>query len=128
MSRTVLICDDTLFMRAAIRQYLATGDYEVVAEASNGIEAEELYRKHRPDLVTMDLVMPERPGVEAVRRIVEFDPDARVVMCSAMGQESLVNEAMSAGARGWVTKPFSAPQLIEALETAMSTDRASTAA
>jgi two-component system, chemotaxis family, chemotaxis protein CheY len=112
---TVLICDDALFMRTMLRAILAAGDYEVVGEAENGRAAVEMYIRLRPDLVLMDMVMPLMGGLDALREIRAFDPGARVLMCSAMGQQALVDEAMEAGARGFVTKPFTPARVLEAL-------------
>lgn len=113
MSNTVLICDDAIFMRSVLRQVLENLGYEVAGEAASGREAVDMYKELRPDLVTMDMVMPDVGGVEAVEQIIKIDPKARIVMCSAMGQELLVQKAMTAGAIGYVVKPFK-PEDIEA--------------
>jgi two-component system chemotaxis response regulator CheY len=102
----ILVADDASFMRQMIREIVAEEGHEVVAEASDGVEAIEQYKKHHPDLVTMDIVMPRRSGIDAVKGILEVDPTARVVMCSALGQETLVQEALQAGARDFIVKPF----------------------
>ena len=120
MSGTVLICDDTMFMRAMIAQALTTGGYEVVGQAETGADAIEQYNECKPTVVTMDMVMPDVSGIDALRAIVETDPDACVVMCSAMGQERLVEEAMAAGARGYVVKPFKADQLLSEIQSALA--------
>lgn len=112
---TVLICDDALFMRTMLRGILAAGDYEIAGEAENGRSAVEMYVRLRPDLVLMDMVMPLLGGLDALREIRTFDPGARVLMCSAMGQQELVDEALEAGARGFVTKPFTPARVLEAL-------------
>ena len=112
---TVLICDDALFMRTMLRGILSAGDYEIVGEAENGRSAVEMYIRLRPDLVLMDMVMPLLGGLDALREIRTFDPGARVLMCSAMGQQELVDEALEAGARGFVTKPFTPARVLEAL-------------
>lgn len=119
MSHTVLICDDAAFMRSVITRLLSGSEFEVVAEAENGVEALQRYEEHGPDVVTMDLIMPEMNGVEAVRAIIERDPDARIVMCSAEGQEDLVGEAVAAGARGFLIKPFDGPTLLDGLREAL---------
>ena len=106
MADTVLVCDDAMYMRSTLKKILTSGGLEVVGEAGNGIEAVENYKKLRPSLVTMDIVMPDMGGIEAVREIVKFDPEARIVMCSAMGQQALMVEAIEAGARDFVVKPF----------------------
>jgi two-component system chemotaxis response regulator CheY len=105
MSR-ILVADDASFMRQMIREIVEEAGHQVVAEASDGIEAIEQFKKHHPDLVTMDIVMPRRSGIDAVKGIIEVDPEARVVMCSALGQETLVQEALQAGAKDFIVKPF----------------------
>jgi two-component system chemotaxis response regulator CheY len=102
----ILVADDASFMRQMIREIVEGEGHEVVAEASDGIEAIEQFKKHHPDLVTMDIVMPRRSGIDAVKGILEVDRTARVVMCSALGQETLVQEALQAGARDFIVKPF----------------------
>jgi two-component system chemotaxis response regulator CheY len=109
-----------MFMRTMIAQTMESAGYEVVAEAETGIDAVEMYRAHRPTVVTMDMVMPDLSGIDAVRQIVETDPKACIVMCSAMGQDALVSEAMNAGARGYVVKPFKAANLVTEVETALA--------
>lgn len=115
MSYSVLLCDDALFMRTMLRGIVSAGGYEVIGEAENGRRAVEQYKALRPDIVVMDMVMPELSGVDAVREIRRLDPGARIVMCSAMGQQQLVSDALEAGARGFITKPFTASRVIEAL-------------
>ena len=112
---TVLLCDDALFMRTMLRGIVASGGYTIVGEAENGLRAVELYSALRPDLVLMDMVMPVLGGVDALREIRALDPDARVIICSAMGQPQLVEEAMAAGARGFITKPFAAARVLDTL-------------
>jgi two-component system chemotaxis response regulator CheY len=112
---TVLLCDDALFMRTMLRGIITAGGYEVIAEAENGRVAVEMYTRLQPDFVLMDMVMPEMGGLDAVREIRRYDPYARIIMCSAMGQQALVDEAIEAGARGFITKPFSASRVLEAL-------------
>ncbi|HET8725046.1 MAG TPA: response regulator [Anaeromyxobacteraceae bacterium] len=112
MARKVLIVDDAAFMRNMIRDIFASGGFEVVGEAANGLEAVEKYRELRPDLTTMDIVMPFKSGIEATREIVKVDPHAVVVMCSALGQEALVMEAIEAGASDFIVKPFKSEDVI----------------
>ena len=119
MSKTVLICDDAMFMRSVIADVLAPAGFEVVGEASTGEEAVERYAETNPDLVTMDIVMPGMTGLDAVRKILEFDPAARIIICSGLGQEALVAEAMRAGAKGYVLKPFTLSDLLEAVQLAL---------
>ncbi len=117
-SLRVLIVDDALFMRAMIRDILEqTGRFTVVGEASNGIEALAMFHELRPDLVTMDIVMPEMDGIQATRELVKFDPSATVVICSALGQEDLVIEAIAAGARDFIVKPFASEKVMQVLAT-----------
>ena len=116
MPRTVLICDDALFMRTMVGDILREAGFEVVGEAATGVQAVERYGALRPDLVTMDIVMPDMGGIDAVREITRLDPGARVLMCSAMGQQALVIEAMAAGARDFVVKPFQPSRVLEAVE------------
>ena len=111
----ILIADDASFMRQMIREIVESEGHEVVGEASDGVEAVEEYKQHRPELVTMDIVMPRRSGIDAVRGILELDPTACVVMCSALGQETLVNEAMEAGAKDFIVKPFRPDSVVETL-------------
>ena len=96
MSHTVLVCDDAIFMRTMIADILSSAGYEVVGEAETGAQAVQKYRELKPDLVTMDIVMPDMGGIEAVREICKDDPDAKILMCSAMGQQALVVEAIQA--------------------------------
>jgi two-component system chemotaxis response regulator CheY len=102
----ILVADDASFMRQMIREIVEAEGHEVVAEASDGIEAVDRFKEHHPDLVTMDIVMPRRSGIDAVKVIRELDGSANIVMCSALGQESLVSEALEAGAIDFIVKPF----------------------
>lgn len=115
MKHKLLICDDAEFMRMMISQIVKEDGYEVIGEAQTGKEAVERYRELHPDAVTMDIVMPELTGIEAVRAISEFDADARILMVSAVGQERLVGEALKAGAGDFVIKPFQPDALLQAL-------------
>jgi two-component system chemotaxis response regulator CheY len=112
----VLIADDASFMRQMIREIIEPEGYEVVGEATNGIEAVEQFEELSPDLVTMDIVMPKRSGIDAVKGILAKHPDARVVMCSALGQETLVMEALQAGARDFIVKPFKPDNVLATLK------------
>ncbi len=113
MGKQVLIVDDALFMRNMLRDIFEAAEWQVVAEAENGLKAIELYRQHRPDLVTMDIVMPELSGLDAMQQILAEDPQAKVVMCSALGQESMVMEAIKAGAKDFIVKPFQDEQVLD---------------
>lgn len=116
MTRSVLICDDAIFMRTMVGDILTQAGFSVVGEAATGVQAVEQYKALKPDLVTMDIVMPDMGGIDAVREITQFDPGARVLMCSAMGQQALVVEAIQAGARDFVVKPFQPSRVLEAVE------------
>ncbi len=116
MSHTVLICDDAVFMRLLLREILEQAGYEVVGEATTGAEAVHQFKELRPDLVTLEVVMPDIGGIDAVREIVTFDPDARILMCSALGQQALIAEATEAGAREFVVKPFQPSRVLEAVQ------------
>ena len=115
MSKSVLICDDAIFMRTMVSDILTQAGFDVVGEAETGLQAVERYRELKPDLVTMDIVMPDMGGIDAVREIVKLDPEAKVLMCSAMGQQALVVEAIQAGAKDFVVKPFQPSRVLEAV-------------
>ncbi len=116
MAGRILLVDDTSFMRRMLRDILAGAAFEIVGEARNGREAVELYGQLRPDLVVMDITMPEMDGIAAVREIVAADPSARIVMCSALGQDEPIMEALQAGARDFVLKPFVPGKVLEAVQ------------
>jgi len=116
VGQTVLVCDDAIFMRTMITDILSQAGYDIVGEAESGAQAVQRYRDLKPDLVTMDIVMPDMGGIEAVREIVKLDPDAKVLMCSAMGQQALVVEAIQAGAKDFVVKPFQPSRVLEAVQ------------
>jgi two-component system, chemotaxis family, chemotaxis protein CheY len=116
MARTVLICDDALFMRTMLADILEQAGFEVVGQAETGAEAVRKYRDLKPSLVTMDIIMPDMGGIDAVREIVKEYPDANILMCSAMGQQALVIEAIQAGARDFVVKPFQPSRVLEAVQ------------
>lgn len=119
MSKTILVCDDAIFMRTMITDILSQAGYEVVGEASSGAQAIEQYRALKPDLVTMDIVMPDMSGIEAVRAICKEFPNAKILMCSAMGQQGLVVDAIQAGAKDFVVKPFQPSRVLEAVQRVM---------
>ena len=116
MGHRVLVCDDAIFMRTMISDILGGAGYEVVGEAETGVQAIERYKELKPDLVTMDIVMPDMGGIDAVREIVKNDPNAKILMCSAMGQQALVVEAIQAGAKDFVVKPFQPSRVLEAVQ------------
>ena len=115
MALRVMIVDDALFMRNLLKDICVRAGFEVVAEADNGETAVQLYREHHPELVTMDIVMPRRSGIEALQDIMAEDPRARVVMVSALGQDSLVLEAVESGARDFIVKPFKEEKVIDVI-------------
>jgi two-component system chemotaxis response regulator CheY len=111
----VLIADDSEFMRNLLREILEE-DHNIVGEVENGVEAVETYKEADPDLVMMDIVMPIRDGIEATDEIKTSNPDANVIMCTSVGQEEKMKEAVKAGADGYITKPFQKPSVMEAIE------------
>ena len=115
MGSRVLVVDDALFMRNMLKDIFSGAGYEVVGEAANGNEAVEKYRALQPDLVTMDIVMPERNGIEALGEILREYPAANVIMCSALGQEALVIQAVETGAREFIVKPFKEERVLEVI-------------
>jgi two-component system chemotaxis response regulator CheY len=109
----ILIVDDTMFMRTLLKNILFSGGHDIVGEAENGEMAVEMYASLKPDLVTMDVVMPKMNGIEALKTIRAQDSGARVVMCTAVGQEQMVKLAIKTGAKGYIVKPFQAPKVLE---------------
>ena len=122
MSKRILIVDDAAFMREMLRDLLTEEGFEIAAEAADGDEAVAAYSEYSPDLVMLDIVMPRKSGLEALREIVARDPDATIVMCSALGQESLVMEALEAGAKDFVVKPFKPDRAIEVVKKVLQKD------
>ncbi|SDZ66840.1 two-component system, chemotaxis family, response regulator CheY [Evansella caseinilytica] len=116
----ILITDDAAFMRLTLKNIIVEAGFEVIGEAANGQEAVQLYETHRPDLVTMDITMPEMNGIEALEKIKGIDPKAKVIMCSAMGQQSMVVDAIQKGAVDFIVKPFDKTRVKEAIEKAIS--------
>jgi two-component system chemotaxis response regulator CheY len=119
MGVKILIADDLSFMRMIQKEILSQRGYVVVGEASNGLEAVEKYRSLRPDLVLLDITMPQMNGLEAMREIFSIDPQARVVMCSALGQQNLIVEAIRAGVKDFIVKPFKPERMLSAIEKAL---------
>jgi two-component system chemotaxis response regulator CheY len=117
---SVLIADDAAFMRMMLKNVLTEAGYEVVGEAENGAVAVTRYRELSPDLTTMDITMPEMDGLAALKEIRAGDPAARVVMCSAMGQQSMVIESIQAGAKDFIVKPFQPDRVLEAVQKALA--------
>lgn len=116
MGKEILIVDDAAFMRMMIKDILNKNGYEVVGEADNGARAIEKYKELKPDLVIMDITMPEVDGIQAVKEIKKFDENAKIIMCSAMGQQAMVIESIQAGARDFIVKPFQADRVLEAVK------------
>ena len=116
MGKRILITDDTAFMRMTLRNVLEKNGYEVVGEAEDGLQAVEMYSSVNPDLVTTDITMPKMDGIEAIKRIMKKDPDARIIVVSAMGQKALVIEALNSGAKDFIVKPFQPDRIVEALQ------------
>ncbi len=115
MAKRILITDDALFMRVTLKNILVQNGFEVVGEAQNGAEAIKLYGDLKPDLVTMDITMPEMDGLTALKEIRGKDPNAKVVMVTAMGQKAMVVEALQNGAKDFIVKPFQADRVVEAV-------------
>ncbi len=116
----VLVVDDAAFMRKVLADALTKGGHEVIGEAGNGIEAVEKFQELRPDLTTLDITMPEKDGMAALREILGIDPGARVIMCSALGQEAKVLESIKAGAKDFVVKPFQPDRVLDAVGKALA--------
>jgi len=116
MGKGILITDDAAFMRMMIKDILSKNGFEVVGEAENGLKAVEKYKELDPELVVMDITMPELDGIQAVREIKKIDANAKIIMCSAMGQQAMVIEAIQAGAKDFIVKPFQADRVIEAVK------------
>lgn len=121
MSYRVLLCDDAMFTRVILRGILEAAGHEVTGEAADGQAAIEQYAALQPDVVLMDMVMPIMGGIDAVKAIVRSNPEARIVMCSSMGQQALIEEALGAGARGFIVKPINAASVLGALHDVMQT-------
>jgi len=122
MALRVMIVDDALFMRNMLKDIFVRAGYEIVAEADNGEATPQLYQDTKPDLVTMDIIMPKKSGIEALQEIIATDPKARVVMVSALGQDALVLEAVEAGARDFIVKPFREDKVLETIRRIVGQD------
>lgn len=116
MAKNILICDDAAFMRMMIKDILTKNGYNIVGEAENGAKAVEKYAELKPDLVLMDITMPEMDGIEALKKIKAADANASIIMCSAMGQQAMVIESIQSGAKDFIVKPFQADRVIEAVK------------
>lgn len=116
MAKNILICDDAAFMRMMIKDILTKNGYNVAGEAENGVKAVEKFKEISPDLVLMDITMPEMDGIQALKEIKKLDGSATVIMCSAMGQQAMVIESIQAGAKDFIVKPFQPDRVIEAVK------------
>ena len=116
MAKNILICDDAAFMRMMIKDILTKNGYNIAGEAENGAKAVEKYNELKPDLVLMDITMPEMDGIQALKKIKETDPNASGIMCSAMGQQAMVIESIQSGAKDFIVKPFQADRVLEAVQ------------
>src|SRR5690606_34951981 len=119
MSNRILVVDDAAFMRMMIKDILVKNGFDVVGEAVDGVQAVEKYNELKPDLVTMDITMPEKDGIAALKEIKAIDPNAKIIMCSAMGQQAMVIDAIQGGAKDFIVKPFQADRVIEAIKKAL---------
>ncbi|OON96532.1 MAG: two-component system response regulator [Epulopiscium sp. Nele67-Bin005] len=117
---TFLVVDDAVFMRTVIKKMLTDAGYDVVAEAGNGLEAIEMAKAHKPDIVTLDITMPEMDGIQAIGGILDASPDSKVIMCSAMGQQAMVVEAIKKGAKDFIVKPFDKDRVLQAIDNVKS--------
>jgi two-component system, chemotaxis family, chemotaxis protein CheY len=120
MANRILIVDDAAFMRMMIKDILSKNGFEIVGEAADGAQAVDKYKETSPDLVTMDITMPEMDGITALKEIKKVNPQAKVIMCSAMGQQAMVIDAIQAGAKDFIVKPFQADRVLEAINKALS--------
>lgn len=121
MSKRILIVDDALFMRKMLRDILTQAGYEVVGEGEDGEEGYKKYKELKPDLVTMDITMPNTSGLEGAKKIIDEFPDANILMCSAMGQQNMVVESVVSGAKGFIVKPFNADKIIDSVQKLIGT-------
>ncbi|MCG3419084.1 response regulator [Oceanobacillus sp. M65] len=120
MGQRILIVDDAAFMRMMIKDILVKNGFDVVGEAQDGVQAVEKYNELEPDLVTMDITMPEKDGITALKEIKAKHPSAKIIMCSAMGQQAMVIDAIQAGAKDFIVKPFQSDRVIEAIQKALN--------
>ncbi|MBQ9928065.1 MAG: response regulator [Lachnospiraceae bacterium] len=116
MAKNILVVDDAAFMRMMIKDILTKNGYNVIGEAENGAKALEKYNELKPDLVLMDITMPEVDGIQALKNIKAADSGAMVIMCSAMGQQAMVIEAIQGGAKDFIVKPFQPDRVLEAVK------------
>ncbi len=115
MAKKILLADDASFMRMMLKNILVPAGYEIVGEANNGKEAIQMFKELKPDLLIMDMIMPEMGGIEAIKQIISEIPDANIIICSAIGQQTLVIEAIQAGAKDYIVKPFDQDNVLETI-------------
>ena len=128
MNKRILIVDDSFYMRTMLKNMLTDAGYEVVGEAANGAQAVEMANATTPDLITLDVILPDNTGLDVLKSIRQTQPAAKVVMCSAVGQEVIVNEAIENGALAYIVKPFSEEKVLEIVGAALQDNSAETAA
>ena len=116
VSTKILIVDDAIFMRIMLRDMLEKNGFEVIGEAADGFEAIDKYKALNPDIVTMDVTMPQLNGIDALKEIIKYDASAKIIMCSAMGQQLMVMDSIKAGAKDFIVKPFERDRVIGALQ------------
>jgi two-component system chemotaxis response regulator CheY len=119
MKNRILIVDDSFYMRTMLKNMLTDAGYEVVGEAANGQQALELATQTKPDLITLDVILPDNTGLDVLKGIRQDQPEVKVVMCSAVGQEVIVNEALESGATAYIVKPFSEEKVLEIVGSAL---------
>lgn len=117
---TFLVVDDAIFMRTVLKKMLTEAEFKVIGEAGNGIQAVEMAKELQPDVITLDITMPEMDGIEAIEKILEVSPNSRIIMCSAMGQHAKVVEAIKKGAKDFIVKPFEKTRVLQAISNVMS--------
>lgn len=117
---TFLVVDDAIFMRTVLKKMLTEAEYTVIGEAGNGLQAIEMAAKLKPDIVTLDITMPEMDGIAAIDKILEVSPNTKIIMCSAMGQHSKVVEAIKKGAKDFIVKPFEKTRVLQAIDNVMN--------
>ena len=121
MAKNILICDDAAFMRMMIKDILTKNGYNIAGEAENGLKAIDKYMETKPDLVMMDITMPEMDGIQALKKIKAADPNANIIMCSAMGQQAMVIESIQSGAKDFIVKPFKADRVLKTVSSIIGT-------